>query len=183
MTTGRRIWPVALLALITAVTAALALNLWRARARTQMVTTVVRSTAPAAAVHSGDCPLDINCFTGGADPTVLDAVRRRFPHATAVDDWRVINGINGSTVRDSVRVRTSDGVLVTVTSRCVRAGGPVTDRHIAAGVVRGPARVFAVAGGEPGCSAAVVLDVPAGRSISGTAAEDLAHDGALQLRD
>lgn len=177
-----RAWPAALAVLLAGALAVGLLVVWHGRARVRVVVETTRTTASAAVLRPGDCPLDVNCFTGRADATVVAAVRRHFPGSRAVDDWRLIDGVNGSTARVFVLVRTDSGTLVTLTSRCVRSGAAVPGRPIDPGAAVGPARVSVVVPGATGCSAAVVLDVPAGVAVDRRGADALAHDQDVQVR-
>ncbi len=143
-------------------------------------------TAPAPVVVADDCPVDETCMLTGARAAFVTAVMAAFSglptndltHA-ALAGTRFVP--HETLHRETVQVRTSDGVVATVVSRCADHGSGVRASQSPTVPKTGPATVFVVVPGRPGCSVAVVLQVPAGVVVPWSAATTLAHRPALQL--
>lgn len=159
----------------------------RSQAQTpRRVVTVDIATAPAPVEAADDCPDTESCVLTGVRTSALTAVLAAFPGVPTNDvAHAALAGtrfVPPETVhRETVDVRTRDGVLVTVVSRCVDQGSGVRASQSASVPRAGPATVFAVVPGRPGCSVAVILRVPGGVAVPWTAATTLAHRGELQL--
>ena len=182
-------------------------TLWH-RSRTITETTLVRTVGQPALIDPRDCHSTSVCRVSAAAPDIVDAVRRHFPGSTRLDDFALI-GDTGNRDRTSVRVRTTAGVVVSFASQCVQNGTPVPADQVSAGrggpprhrlstvaarfggkasgtelvgavPRRGPAQVALVQPGSPGCSVAVVLDVPAGVAVPLSGAAALTREPSVQ---
>lgn len=159
----------------------------QSRAHTpRRVFTVSVATAPAPIVAADDCPLSSTCVVTGVRAAVVSTVLAAFPGVATNDvAHAALAGsqfVPRATVRrETVDVRTRDGVLVSVVSRCVDQGAGARASQSPTVPATGPVTVFAVVPGRPGCSVGVVLRVPTGVVVPWPAATTLAHRPELQL--
>ena len=156
----------------------------RSRAQTpRRVFTITTSTEPAPVVGADDCPVNETCVLTGVRASVVTAVTAAF-QSPPTDDLAqaALAGTPSETVhRETVHLRTSAGVLVTVVTRCVDQGAGVRASQSPTVPRTGPATVFVVVPGRPGCSVGVILQVPTAVAVPWAAATTLAHRPGLQL--
>ena len=151
------------------------------RSRPVVVTSVV-TAAPRQSIAAPDCPPsdDGPCELVAAAPNALTAVGMHFPHATGLDSYAYFLPAQDNPSAETIRIRSSDGVLVSVVGRCVPGGAAVPDR-VSSPAKTGPVQLYVVAGRGPGCSVAAELSVPAGVAVPLAAAQALVHDPAISV--
>lgn len=138
--------------------------------------------------HSGvvapDCPPTgaRPCTFSVADSRAVQTVLTYFRSAVVLDsyDYTPPGPTSRVPALEVVRVRTSAGVVVSVTGRCIAGGGPTRD-IAATSALLGPLVVSAVDGRAGGCSVAVVLMVPAKIVAPLALATALAHDERIAV--
>lgn len=189
MTSGR-LRAVAAAALVLAVvTLAGAAMVDRARRSPRTLVTVVRSNAHPGTVVAPDCPSRRTrpCTFAVADTRAVVTVLTYFRSATVLDSYdytppAAATGADGvrPPALEVVRVRTSAGVVVSVTGRCIAGAGSTLDRSLTSFRL-GPLVAAAVDGRAEGCSVAVVLNVPKNVVAPFALATALAHDERIAV--
>lgn len=173
---GRWAWAVLLLA---AGVLLACVPIYRARSTTQIRVSVVTVSTRAAA--NRECSVGVGqCDVAAVPAAALDAVTRPFPGSVVVESYDL--SASGRVATRVVQIRSANGVVVSVQSRCIFRGPAVPDR--AYGTLRGvgPARGVIVAGGRRGCSTAVTMTVPTAVAVPVTQARQIANDPAVALR-
>jgi hypothetical protein len=156
--------------------------LYADRTRTVISTRVVSSPGQATADLTG-CPVTANCTwrdqpDGGP---LFVAVKRLLPTAALIRAESVFDTGSAREYLARLAVRTSDGLLLTLT-----ATRNVTDRAVLGWQsplpAGGPADIaLVVPGHQPGSAVAVTATVPAGVAVPAAALRELAADPSLQL--
>lgn len=156
----------------------------RARRSPRTLVTVVRSNAHPGTVVAPDCPSRSTrpCTFAVADTRAVETVLAYFRSATVLDSYGYTPPAPGARppALEVVRVRTSAGVIVSVTGRCIAGAGPTLDRAPTSFRL-GPLVAAAVDGRGEGCSVAVVVTVPKNIVAPFALATALAHDERIAV--
>lgn len=167
---------------VCAFAGALTVDLARRSPRT--LVTVLRSDAHPGKVVAPDCPSRSTrpCTFAVADTRAVQTVLTYFRSATVLDSYDYTPAAHGvrPPALEVIRVRTSAGVIASVTGRCIAGAGPTPDRGPTSFRL-GPLVAAAVDGRGEGCSVAVVLSVPKNIVAPFALATALAHDERIAV--
>ena len=154
--------------------------LWSRSVERTHTTVVTRRALPIRAA-ADDCPAGITCTDGAPRPVLAQVLGSALPGVQVLDGYAVYGVDPNRPYREVLQARTSGGVAVQITARRVEGGSAVAAQASGSVPASGPATVAIVVPGAPGCSVAVILDVPAGVAVPLAAADRVARDPALQL--
>ncbi len=151
-----------------------------ARSSPRTETRIVLQPADRAPVSTpGDCPYTVTCMDLDADPAAIRAVEGSLPAAAIVSSYAL--GLGPLRTLQYVSAETSDGIELTVQSKCASPADRLTSRTLAPFGSIGPLLVSAVLATGPGCSVGLVAEIPAGVVVPRTALNRLLADPRVRL--